>query len=108
MRSQGFFRTSFALRDMTPTQARVTAICADVLGLVHLDLDDDLYEVGSDSHQAVLVALEIESAFSVEMPIELMEGSANVRALAAWVDERLSADAAPSPRGAAPGSVGDV
>lgn len=94
---------------MTPTQARVTDICADVLGLVKLDLDENLYEVGSDSHQAVLIALEIESAFGVEMPIELMEGSANVRALAAWVDDRLSADAkASKPRDADAGPKGDV
>lgn len=76
---------------MTPTETRVSTICAEVLGLEHVELDDDLYELGSDSHQAVLVALEIESVFQVSLPLEVLETTANVRALATWIDDQLVA-----------------
>lgn len=71
---------------MTPTEAKVAALCADVLGLERVEVDDDLYDIGSDSHQAVLVALDIERVFQVDLPIEVMEQSPNVRTLAAWID----------------------
>lgn len=71
---------------MSPTEARVAGICADLLGVERVDLDMNLYDLGSDSHQAILVALEIERAFEVSLPLEVMETTATVRALAAWVD----------------------
>lgn len=73
---------------MTLTETRVSAICAEILGLERLELDDDLFELGSDSHQAVLVALEIEAVFEVSLPLEILETTATARALAAWVDEQ--------------------
>ncbi len=73
----------------TSTQAEVSAICAEVLGLAQVGLDDDLYELGGDSQQAVLIALRIEASLPVELPLEVMESSANVRAIAAWIDAEL-------------------
>ena len=70
------------------TERRVAAICADVLGLVHVGDDEDLYELGGDSHQAVLIALELERVFEVDLPLEMMESSATARALAAWIDDQ--------------------
>jgi len=82
---------------LTTTQACVAAICAQILGLERIELDDDLYGLGSDSHQAVLVALEIESVFDVNLPLEVMESTATVRALAAWVDAQRASLPAQTP-----------
>lgn len=71
------------------TQDLVASICAEVLGLARVGLDDDLYELGGDSQQAVLIALRIESALPVELPLEVMERNANVRAIATWIDVEL-------------------
>lgn len=76
--------------DLTPIQAEVSAICAEVLGLTQVGLDDDLYELGGDSQQAVLIALRIEAFLPVELPLEVMESSANVRAIAAWIDAEMA------------------
>lgn len=73
----------------TPIQAEVSAICAEVLGLARLDLDDNLFDLGGDSQQAVLIALRIESSMPVELPLEIMESSASVRAIAAWIEAEL-------------------
>lgn len=76
--------------DLTTTQAEVSAICTEVLGLVQVGLDDDLYELGGDSQQAVMIALRIEASLPVELPLEVMESSANVRAIAAWIDAEIA------------------
>lgn len=73
----------------TPIQAQVSAICADALGLITVGLDDDLFELGADSQQAVLIAVRIEASLPVELPLEVMESSANVRAIAAWIEAEL-------------------
>lgn len=87
---------------MTPTETTVSAICAGILGLDRVGVDDDLFDLGSDSHQAVLVALEIEHVFSVDLPLEILESSANVRALAAWIDARRARSAPPAAGRGAP------
>ena len=90
--------------DPTPTQAKVSAICAEVLGLTRVGLDDDLYDLGGDSQQAVLIALHIEASMPVELPLEVMESSANVRAIAAWIDAELGRRPR---RGGAPPGIDD-
>lgn len=79
---------------MPPTESRLSAICADILGVERVELDDDLFELGSDSHQAVLVALEIEAVFDVSLPLEVLETRATARALATWVDAQRARPAA--------------
>ena len=71
---------------MSPLETRVTEICERVLGTSGISLDDDFYVLGIDSQQAVLVALEIEKTFTVDLPLEVMESSANVRALTVWLE----------------------
>lgn len=69
--------------DLNALERQVAIICAEVLGLDRIGLDDDLYELGGDSQQAVLIALLIEGCLPVELPLEVMESRANVRAIAA-------------------------
>ena len=59
-----------ALTDISPTQAKVAAICTAILGLGQIALDDDIYELGGDSQQAVLIALRIEATLPVQLPLE--------------------------------------
>ena len=86
---------------MTPTEKKVSAICAGILGLDDVDANDDLFDLGSDSHQAVLVALEIERSFHVKLPLQVMETSARIRTLSTWIDEQIAevptSDAKPEP-----------
>ena len=75
---------------MTPTEQKVASICGKILGVQGLRPEDDLYDLGSDSQQAVLIALDIERAFDVSLPLEIMESSGVIREIAAWVDRQLS------------------
>ena len=80
----------------------IAQICADLLGLNRVDARDDLYELGCDSQQAVRIALAIERAFRVELPLDIVETTGRVDELAAWVEQQIgSRDAFPLASGTA-------
>lgn len=66
---------------------RVSEICVQALGLAKLSPDDDLFDMGCDSVKAVVIALEVEKAFSMPIPAEILFDRNTPRALAAWIEE---------------------
>ena len=76
---------------MTETEAIVAAVYTDVLRVEAVGPDDDIFEIGGDSMQAVRIALRLEIHFGVEIPIEALEGAARVRDVAALIDRRRGA-----------------
>jgi acyl carrier protein len=73
---------------MTETESAVAAVFADVLDLTIVSADDDIFTLGGDSFEVVLIALELEHRFHLAFPVELLEESTTVRALAAWIDSQ--------------------
>ncbi|HEV8016004.1 MAG TPA: phosphopantetheine-binding protein [Stellaceae bacterium] len=83
---------------MTPTEQRVAAIFAEFIGVAIVTQDDDLFSLGGDSHHLVLIALELEYEFSIEMPVDTLGELGTVAKAAAWIDgqaKTTSGDAAP-------------
>lgn len=70
--------------------SQVAAIYADVLGLATVAAEDDFFTLNGDSHQAVLLTLELESNFGIEMPVELIGDLGTVRDVAAWIGQQTA------------------
>ena len=85
---------------LTATEVVVASVYSDILGVERLGPDDDIFEVGGDSMQAVQIALRLENQFDVEIPIETLEGSARVRDVAALIDRQRGATPAAVAQGA--------
>ncbi len=77
--------------DAGAVERKVAGIYAEVLGLDVVRPEDDLLSLNGDSHQAVLVALELEGAFGIEVPIERIGDLGAISNVAAWVREQVAA-----------------
>jgi acyl carrier protein len=76
---------------MTGTESRIARICASMLELDFVGAEDDIYTLGCDSLQAVNIAIAIEREFNVGLPLQVMESSGQIKQVAAWIDEALTA-----------------
>jgi acyl-CoA synthetase (AMP-forming)/AMP-acid ligase II/acyl carrier protein len=65
-------------------EARVTAICGDVLKRSDLSLDDDLIEFGMDSLEAVEIVTRLQLAFNVDV-IDVIFHTPTVRQLCSFI-----------------------
>ncbi|ACA20354.1 phosphopantetheine-binding [Methylobacterium sp. 4-46] len=70
--------------------AKVASIYAQVLDLQVVGPDDDFMTLNGDSHQAVLLALELEAAFGVPVPVETIGDLGTVRRVATWIAEQAA------------------
>jgi acyl carrier protein len=77
------------------TERQVAEVFAKVLDLQYVLSDDDIFSLGGDSFEAVLIALELEHLFQVSFPVEILEDSKNVRTLATWIDSQRRANRQP-------------
>ncbi|WP_157944577.1 phosphopantetheine-binding protein [Mangrovicella endophytica] len=75
---------------ITSTEERVSTIYSEILELASISADDDIFSLGGDSLQAVRIALEIERAFDVSLPIEILEQSSRVSDVARWIDSQTA------------------
>lgn len=76
---------------MTPTERAVAEVFTDVLRVHDLRAEDDFFDLGGDSLQAVQAALRLQIRFDVDIPLESLEISARIDGVAALID-RLVAD----------------
>jgi amino acid adenylation domain-containing protein len=74
----------------TDTEARLTAIMADVLGTGAVGTDANFFDLGGTSLQAMRVVSRIGDAFGVRATVRMLYGAADVAAVAAAID-RLAA-----------------
>ena len=69
----------------------VASVFSQVLKVEGIGPDDDIFELGGDSMQAVQIAMQLEERFDVEIPLEELEDSARVRDAAAFIERALAA-----------------
>jgi amino acid adenylation domain-containing protein len=66
----------------TPVEARVAEIFAEVLSLPPVGADENFFELGGNSLQAMRVVSRINKAFRVKVTIRMLYGTTTVRAIA--------------------------
>jgi amino acid adenylation domain-containing protein len=74
----------------TPTEARLSSIWCDVLGLERVSVDDNFFELGGHSLLATQVISRVRETFEVELPLRSMFESPTVASLALRVDLAIS------------------
>lgn len=70
---------------LDPTRAALRAIVCNVLDLAEIADDADLREAGADSLDLVAMALDIEEAFGIDVPDDLIEPVRTIDDLVALV-----------------------
>jgi acyl carrier protein len=78
---------------MTATERIVAMIFCEILELEAVGPEDDLFELGGDSLQAVQIALRLETRFGVDLQVETLEVSGRVGDIAQLIDQALLAAA---------------
>jgi amino acid adenylation domain-containing protein len=75
------------LAPRTPSEARLAAIWAEVLGLPRVGVRDDLFALGGDSLLATQIAARIKRSLDVGLPLRTIFSNPTVAGLAAVLDE---------------------
>jgi amino acid adenylation domain-containing protein len=71
----------------TPTEEALAKICADVLGIESVGMNDNLFELGCHSLLAVKISMRIQKNFQVRLPLHSLFESPFVSSLSQLVDE---------------------
>ena len=88
----------------TPTQERVAAIWAQVLGLPQVGVRDNFFDLGGHSLLATRLAFRLREEFSAELPLRTLFAEPTV----AGVAEALDGGTVHAPAAVAPDLLGDV
>ena len=81
-------------RLLTPIEAEVAQIWAEVLQLAHIDVVDDFFALGGNSLTATQVIARLRERFGVEIPLSLIfDGAFTVAELAIQVERHQIANA---------------
>ncbi|MFH8562012.1 SDR family oxidoreductase [Streptomyces sp. NPDC017988] len=81
----------------TPTEKRVTELCATVLGVGAVGVEDDFFARGGDSLRAVRLALALRKEFGVAFPMNCVFTAPTPAALARLVERLGQRPDAPDP-----------
>ncbi len=92
------------LAPSTPTEERLAAIWADLLGVERIGVEESFFALGGHSLLAARVLARVRTAFGVELPMRALFERPTVRAVAACVDaaQRAGAGQAAPPLGRSP------
>lgn len=82
----------------TETERTVGAVLVEVLGVPGVGADDNFFDLGGTSLQAVLVLTRLADLLGVSVAVRAVYGAGSVRSLAAHLDELL-AEQAPAAAG---------
>jgi amino acid adenylation domain-containing protein len=75
----------------TPTEQRVADLCAELLGLDQVGLDDDFFALGGHSLLAMRVVSRVNQAWQVDVPLRRFLLTPTAGALATALDDVLAA-----------------
>jgi amino acid adenylation domain-containing protein len=78
----------------TETEARVAEILAEVLSVPRVSADAGFFDLGGDSLRAMRVVSRLNKAFRVKVNVRTLYRSADVRAIAAQIDQLVDTAAA--------------
>lgn len=87
----GVLRNTGLVAPRSPTERRVAAIWADVLGLKELSIHDNFFDLGGHSLLATQVILRVRSAFGIEIPLRTIFQSGTVAGFCQLIEEMDSA-----------------
>ena len=90
-RNENILREKIAVEPSTPTEQRVAAIVASLLGLNQLGVDDNFFYLGGNSLFGTQVIARLRDAFNVEIPLLKLFDRPTVAELAAEVDRMIVA-----------------
>jgi amino acid adenylation domain-containing protein len=101
------FRSRAFVAPATPSEQRLAGICRDVLGVERVGADDDLAALGANSLLALSLNSRLRDQTGLALPLASLFAGKTLRELAAELDARAPAGAAPSrfpivPAGARP------
>jgi amino acid adenylation domain-containing protein len=82
---------------LTVTEETIAAICADVLHLEKVGVDDNLIMLGGDSLQATQIVARLRKKFPLEIPLRQFWKSPTVAGLAEHIDMALWATSGQQP-----------
>jgi acyl carrier protein len=81
----------------TPTEERVAAICAAVLGVERVGAEDNFFDLGGHSLLATQFISRVREAFSVELPVRALFDAPTVAGITELVVKARPTDAADAP-----------
>ena len=73
----------------TPTEERVAAVFAEVLGLTRVGALDDFFELGGDSLLATQLVSRVRASFNVELPVRDIFWRPSPAGLSLLIEEKL-------------------
>ncbi len=75
----------------TPTEERLVAIVAPLLGLQHISIDDNFFMLGGHSLLGTQVIAHVANAFGVDLSLRTLFGSPTIRKLSAEIERLIVA-----------------
>ena len=73
----------------TPTEAKMAAIWAEVLGLKRVGINDNFFELGGHSLLAAQIISRMGQAFAIELPLRLLFEAPTIASLGKMIEPRL-------------------
>ncbi|MBN2441343.1 MAG: methyltransferase domain-containing protein, partial [Spirochaetales bacterium] len=73
--------------NMDEIEGNILKICQEELGIVDIDKDQILYELGASSINIVLIEVKIESEYNIDIPFEIIYKKPSVRELAKYIND---------------------
>jgi Phosphopantetheine attachment site/AMP-binding enzyme len=75
----------------TPTQRTLAAIWSQLLGVERVGVNDNFFELGGHSLLATQATSKVRAVFNVELPLRILLDTANVMAVAHYIDTAYAA-----------------
>lgn len=92
----------------SPVEQTLTAFWKDLLGVPHVGLDDDFFEIGGHSLIAVRLFRSIKKAFAIDIPMSVLFEAPTIAQCARLIEEQIGTEPATSlPAGGAEASAGE-
>ncbi|GIF12958.1 condensation domain-containing protein [Actinoplanes teichomyceticus] len=76
--------------ELSETEQKVAAIFGEVLTLPAVGADDNFFDIGGNSLQAMRVISRVNKGFGIKLSVRSLYGNASVRAISAAVEQKLA------------------
>ncbi|MFQ3684170.1 amino acid adenylation domain-containing protein [Roseiflexus sp.] len=77
----------------TPTEEALTAICAELLGIPQVGVNDNFFEIGGHSLLATQLLARVQARWGVDVPLRTLFNDPAIATLAAAIDEAVASGA---------------